>query len=77
MALTYNDVDLKNNTIDIKRTRLYRKEKGELFNTVILDDPKTKASIRQLHMTQRLKEALLDQFEIFSEANSIINPNRN
>lgn len=72
MALTYNDVDLKNNTIDIKRTRLYRKEKGELFNTVILDDPKTKASIRQLHMTQRLKEALLDQFEIFSDERKVV-----
>ena len=72
MALTSNDVDLKNNTIDIKRTRLYRREKGDLKDAIILDDPKTHASIRQLHLTERLKAALIDQFEIFLENKKVI-----
>lgn len=77
MALMYDDIDLKNETVSINKTRLYRKETGDLNQSIVLDDPKTKASVRTLHMTQRLKSALINQIKIFEPAHKIISLNKN
>jgi integrase len=58
MALQWKDVNLSDNSISITKTRLYRAEKGEHKNDIIIDDPKFPASNRTLFMTPRLVQAL-------------------
>lgn len=58
MALKWSDVDFDSETVSINKTRLYRKEVGNLANSIVLDTPKTEAGRRTLQMTERLKTVL-------------------
>ncbi|WP_155286098.1 tyrosine-type recombinase/integrase [Lacticaseibacillus zhaodongensis] len=58
MALQWDDFDLGANTVSVNKTRLYRKEKGKYKSNIILDDPKSKASVRTVALTPRLVSAL-------------------
>lgn len=60
LALTWDDINFVDNTVDINKTRLYRAEVHEHSGEVILDDPKYPASFRTLYMTKRLRAALLE-----------------
>lgn len=55
-ALTWNDIDYKNNVIHITKT-ISRTEKGEYT----IGTPKSNSSIRDIPMTQTIKEILWEQ----------------
>ena len=68
LALRWSRVDLKNKTIKIDRTRLYRAEADRRSNTdvedstdvIMLDDPKTEHSARSVPLTMRAYNALVE-----------------
>jgi integrase len=65
MALQWKDINLSSNTVSITKTRLYRAEKGEHKDDIIIDDPKYPASNRTLFMTPRLVKVLKDFNRLF------------
>lgn len=58
LGLVWDDIDFKNNIIKIRRTRVFSAERHQKW-VYVVDDPKTPSSIRDLPMTQRMKNALL------------------
>ena len=60
LGLTWDDVDLTNNIIHIRHTLVYLPGDGNKA-TYMLDPPKTKAILRDLPMTVKMKSALLRQ----------------
>lgn len=62
MAFQWKDIDLLKGTYDINKTRLYRKETGDLANSIVLDDPKFAASKRTGVLTNRLLNVLKQLF---------------
>lgn len=77
MALTFQDINFDKKTVSIRRTRLYRKEIKDLQNAIIVDSPKTNASIRELSMTGRLTEALKEVFNYFNSNRKVVRFNDN
>lgn len=60
MALRWQDIDFSKKTVTISKARLYRKEKGELKNAIIIDDTKTPSGERTIPLTQRALSAFLE-----------------
>lgn len=60
--LTILDIALLKGTYSINKTRLYRKETGDLANSIVLDDPKFSASKRTGILTNRLLNVLKQLF---------------
>ncbi|KRO16175.1 site-specific integrase [Lacticaseibacillus saniviri] len=68
MALQWSDISFESNTISINKTRIYRAEKGENVDKVLVDRPKTPSSIREVIMTARVSTLLKQLYQIeFSE----------
>lgn len=55
LALTWKDIDLKQNKIDINKTLAYGYD-----NKLLIQDPKSKMSARTLPITPNLKNVLID-----------------
>lgn len=55
VALTWNDIDLVNNTISVNKTLSHG-----LDNRLIVDSPKTKESKRTIPLSPTLKQVLLN-----------------
>lgn len=63
LALTWDDIDFKNNTISITKTRQHVKNRNKKAPTDpnyvdVINKPKTKSSIRTIPMSKKCKEAL-------------------
>ncbi|MGR3742151.1 tyrosine-type recombinase/integrase [Companilactobacillus sp. DQM5] len=58
MALCWKDINFKNNTIFIRRNRLYRSEVGENVGSIVLDTTKSIGSTHKIFMTERLSSNL-------------------
>ena len=58
LGLEWKDIDFNNNIMHIRRTRVFAAENKKKW-TYVVDDPKTISSIRDLPMTNRMKQALL------------------
>lgn len=64
LALTWQDIDLKNNTVTIKRDMVYTK------NGLVFQEPKTKKSKRIIPLSKTVAEALKRHKEnMFAEGN--------
>ncbi|MCI1986437.1 MAG: site-specific integrase [Lactobacillus sp.] len=72
LALTWDDIDFANNTLDISKTRLYRAEVHEHAVEIIIDDSKYPASFRTLYMTDRLRVALMEYRGLWYPTNDVI-----
>ncbi|MGM7316915.1 site-specific integrase [Enterococcus casseliflavus] len=58
LGLEWKDIDFNKNIMHIRRTRVFAAENKKKW-TYVVDDPKTISSIRDLPMTNRMKQALL------------------
>jgi integrase len=69
-ALTWDDIDLENGVISIKRTiqRIYNLDEEVRKTEVILDTPKTKNSIREIPISREL-------MNMIKPVKKIVNPN--
>lgn len=65
MALRWSDFDFSKNFVNVERERLYKAEKKENKDAIIIDDTKTPAGERDLPITQRTKLALLEFYKYF------------
>ena len=61
MGLTWDDVDFTNNVITVSKTLLYIKTPEDIHTGFKYHEPKTIAGIRQVPISPRVKEALLDE----------------
>lgn len=82
-ALTWDDIDLKNKIIYVRHTvaRIKTEISTETVSTkLIIDAPKTKASMREIPITANLHGILLSQFKVsvspyvISDTNNFVNP---
>lgn len=76
MAFQWQDINLIDGTYDINKTRLYRKETGDLADKIVLDDPKFEASKRKGVLTTRLQDALKQLFLLSYPEKEIIAINK-
>lgn len=79
LALTWNDIDFKNRQISITKTISIikdRKETSAKKYTLIVQKPKTKASIRKVPLTQRAYKMLLELKLKNSLDNQLVFPSR-
>jgi integrase len=58
LGLTWSDINLSNNTVDINKALLYTPQNG-----VYIDDTKTEESIRQITITGTMSNMLLDYMQ--------------
>ena len=58
-GLRWNDIDLKSGIIDVNHTLVYYKHRDENGCYFDIQSPKTKAGVRQIPMTEEVKNAFL------------------
>ena len=58
-GLRWNDIDLKSGIIDVNHTLVYYKHRDENGCYFDIHSPKTKAGVRQIPMTEEVKNAFL------------------
>lgn len=73
LSLTWKDIDFKNNSISVNKTLSelndYVKQGGK--TRFIVTEPKTKSSIRNVPMLEKVKEALLEQKKNKGKQNTV------
>ncbi len=74
LALTWQDIDLNNKYLYIKKTCYTIKKNG--INTIVVDTPKTKKSNRLIPIPDKLAE-LLKLYKMNSKSKYIIHTNKN
>nr|DAV18251.1 MAG TPA: Integrase [Caudoviricetes sp.] len=65
MALRWSDFDFTTNFVNIERERLYKAEAKENSGKIIIDETKTPAGEREIPITQRTKQALIEFYKHF------------
>lgn len=74
LALTWGDIDFDNNLIHVNKTLYHYIDRiNRLGTTVVINSPKTKASIRDVPMLPKVRDALIVQKELHLKSNDIIN----
>lgn len=59
LGMQWKYIDFSNDLVKVRKIRLGAAEKGENLGKMVIDDPKTPKSVRDIPMTQRTKNALL------------------
>jgi len=81
LALTYDDIDFKGETVNVNKNIMYVKDRegstGNNYVLIVQDTPKTKASIRKIPLTQ-IALKMLKELKLKAEPNcNLVFPSRN
>ncbi|MBR4051240.1 MAG: site-specific integrase [Clostridia bacterium] len=71
MALTWDDIDFKENMIDINKSTVYIPVNGK-YESVVQNSGKTDSSMRLLPMASKAREALIELKEMSDDSNLVI-----